>query len=122
MLEIATRRAYGRGVRRMLKPLAVLVVTLQLLVALPAVSFAAGQGAEPPCAGMTGTAHMDDCPCCPEGIASMADCLVSCLLGAVASLHLSQTSAAPAHLPPLRPLPSIYSCAAEPPLDPPPIA
>jgi hypothetical protein len=122
VLEITASAAYVHGVRRILKPLVALVVALQLLVTLPALAMAAGQGAEPACAGMAEAAHTDDCPCCPEGTTSMADCLASCLLAAVASVHLASTSAAPAHSPPVRPSPSIYSSAADPPLKPPPIA
>ena len=81
-----------RLVRRLARPLAFLVIAAQLLLAVPAmanasVSAAAATGVH--CDHMKANgmkAHGDaPCPCCPDGASSMTDCLVTCMLTAVAA-------------------------------------
>ena len=109
--------------RRLARPLAFLLITAQLLLAVPAVASAHVNRAaaeEMPCAGM----EMSDdhhCPCCPDGVDSMSDCLASCLLGFAATpvisvAHIATTPDAP-FIEPAR----LAETASDPPLKPPPI-
>jgi hypothetical protein len=99
-----------------MKPLVLLLVAAQLLLAVPAMAFA-----QTTSASTSSTTH-DECPCCPEGADSMKDCLASCTLAAVASSNvpLPARPSAPSlgvEGSPSAPLASL----ADPPLKPPPI-
>src|SRR5690349_7521902 len=64
-----------------------LVVAAQLLLAVPAMSsaFVASTAHSAACGGMAPTQHHDDgdhCPCCPDGVSTVVDCLASCTLAA----------------------------------------
>jgi hypothetical protein len=110
-------------VRRFLKPLTFLLVAAQLLLAVPAIAAVTEQGNEH-CAGMAHGAADGapaDCPCCPEGTASMMQCLASCLLAAAAPLHLAWSAPTPAQPSPEPVLPAPRSFESDPPLKPPPI-
>jgi hypothetical protein len=112
-------------VRRLAKPLTYLIVAVQLLLAVPSMAAAqwpASSHAEMPCDEMPMSAGDDSCPCCPDGVDSMTDCLVSCLLAVAATPAvlvvniLAPTAIGftdPGH---------IAGTLAEPPLKPPPIA
>ena len=109
--------------RRLAKPWVLLLAAAQLLLAVPAMASAlVSQAAavEMPCAGMqmSGDHH---CPCCPDGVDSMSDCLAACLLGVAAapalSVGLPATSPVVAFVEPAR----LADTASDPPLKPPPI-
>jgi len=75
--------------KKILKPLVYLVISAQLLLAVPAMAFA--QVASAPA-----SMHCDDCPpCCPDGVDTMKDCLVSCMLAAVAAPSVDFGARAP---------------------------
>ena len=103
-----------------------LVVAAQLLLAVPAMSsaFATSAAHSAACGGMAPTQHHDGaghCPCCPDGIATTADCLASCTLAAaIPTVRVVVTpvifSAAPAPEPQ-----EITSHFDDPPPEPPPI-
>jgi hypothetical protein len=124
-LDIRVCEAYCRRVRRITHFLACLLAGAQILLAIPAIAASAAPASEPHCPGMAvgadQGAHSDDCPCCPEGTSSMADCLVSCMLSAAAPVHAEFSTAAPAQDSPAPVLPLFRISAAEPPLKPPPI-
>lgn len=114
-----------RLARKFAKPLTFLVITAQLLLAVPAMaglSFAAAASAEVPCDDMPLHAGDDACPCCPDDASSMTDCLVSCLLSAVAAPSISlvpaRSDSAEAFVTP----PIAAPAPNDPPLKPPPIA
>jgi len=109
-------------VRSLVKPLAFLYLATQLLLALPAGAAAPTGSHQTPCEQMAGASTQDHCPCCPDGVSSMKDCLASCTLAAVMSISTlslvvapSAAQAAPA---PMFFIPRVN----DPPLKPPPIA
>jgi hypothetical protein len=111
--------------KRLLKPLVYLVVAAQLLLAVPAMAYvpaATAESASMPCDEMPGMGGGDDCPCCPEGVDSMKDCLVSCMLAAVAapSAEIVARVIAPASRVDSTLFTPLVSLA-DPPLKPPPI-
>ena len=124
-VEVATgnHRRYGPYVRKLAKPVIWLLLAAQLLLAVPAVAMsqvATHVGADMPCDGMP-MGDGDHCPCCPEGVDSMKDCLASCMLGAAAppaewKVHV----VAPPRLGFSEPG-STAGTATDPPLNPPPI-
>jgi hypothetical protein len=126
-LEIRWASAYGRPVRRPAKPLIFLLIAAQLLLVVPAISAAsvATAGAtEMPCDGMPMHEAMDGdnpCPCCPDGASSMTDCLVSCMLAAVAAPAISMARIVTPHVPQYVELPFASDSFSSPPLKPPPI-
>ena len=125
-LAVSLTTSYVYAVRKsLLKPLVYVLVAAQLLLSVPAMSFAQGASsasASVPCDEMQSMTSSDHCPCCPDGADSMKDCLASCTLAA-AALPVAQVSTRTV-TPPLRvaatpsaPLKSI----SDPPLKPPPI-
>jgi len=105
--------------KRMLKPLVYVLVAAQLLLAVPAMSANTFSGAA---SSHSAPCDADPCPCCPDGAASMKDCLASCTLAAVAAfttpvlLH----AAVPAPRVDATPSAPLHSLS-DPPLKPPPI-
>ena len=69
-----------------------LVIAAQLLLAVPAMSsaFVASAAQTAGCGGMAPDSHGDHCPCCPDGVTTMADCLVSCTLAAAIPAMLAE--------------------------------
>jgi len=116
---------FGR-VRRLAKPLAFLLIAAQLLLTVPAMASAAVTGTAPEqmsCAGMQMADQAGDhhCPCCPDGVDSMSDCLASCLLGvaaapAISVAHITLSPDVP-FIEPAR----LAETVSDPPLKPPPI-
>lgn len=106
-----------RLARNLAKPLAVILIATQLLLAIPA--SASGSG-EPPCAGMASSAT-HHCPCCPSGADSMKDCLAACTLAAAITPDLLVIRVSPAALPAVREIVPGFASASDPPLKPPPI-
>lgn len=110
--------------RRYARPLAFLLIAAQLLLAVPAMASARiAQAAAPeiPCAGMATAGGDHHCPCCPDGVDSMSDCLASCLLAvaaapAVSVVHVIATGPV-AFIDPGPPAGN----SSDPPLKPPPI-
>lgn len=126
---VAGRPPFGlwfhRVHKRLLKPLVYLVVAAQLLLAVPAMAVAQGVSAEStsmPCDEMPGMGEGDDCPCCPDGVDSMKDCLVSCMLAAVATPNAGIPSRAIAPALRVESAPFVPRASlSDPPLKPPPI-
>jgi hypothetical protein len=111
--------------KRWIKPLIHLLVVAQLLLAVPANAGArtdATNESGQPCDTMMQTTAQGECPCCPEGVASMKDCLASCTLAAatVATCVSRDSAPAPAIRPASANAPPFKSFSA-PPLKPPPI-
>jgi hypothetical protein len=117
--------AVRRFARNLVRPLVCLLVTAQLLLAVPVAASAQAPGSshgEMPCDQAPTPAGDDSCPCCPDGADSMKDCLGSCTLAAaiapsiplVQDVKLASEAFGD----------SIYSVAnlSDPPLKPPPIA
>jgi hypothetical protein len=111
--------------KRLLKPLVYLLVAAQLLLAVPAMASAQSVTAESasiPCDEMPGMGEGDECPCCPDGVDSMKDCLVSCMLAAVAAPSTGVSTHVTA--PNVRVDSTIFAplvSPSDPPLKPPPI-
>jgi hypothetical protein len=119
-------------VNRITRPLVYLLITAQLLLAVPAFAASAIASArsvatlhaDAPCHGMPAQVAVDDSdkpPCCSGDAASMQDCLASCTLGAamVMNISIAAPSAARIHAQPA--LPTFVALASAPPLKPPPI-
>jgi hypothetical protein len=110
-------------VRKFAKPVAWVLLAAQLLLAVPAVAMsqvAANMDADMPCNGMP-MGEGDHCPCCPDGVDSMRDCLAACMLAVAAtSSELTVPVLTPPRLGFSEPL---YPAGAttDPPLKPPPI-
>jgi hypothetical protein len=112
---------------RRFRALIFVLVAAQVLLSAPVVAAvtntpdAAGMAGMPCDELMPAMADGEPCPCCPDGIDSAASCLSACVaaLGAISSLTLpgvvmtSSTSIAESQ--------TSLACAAEPPLNPPPI-
>jgi hypothetical protein len=114
--------------RRLAKPVAFLVITAQILLAVPAIAAASVSTAgatEMPCDGMPMHEAMDGddpCPCCPDGASSMTDCLVSCMLAAVAAPAITSAHFVTSHAPPYVEIPFTGDSFSSPPIKPPPIS
>ena len=111
------------SVHRLAKPLVFLLVAAQLLLAAPAMAsarLAPGEAAKLPCAGMQ-MADSHHCPCCPDGVESMRDCLAACLLGVAATPTASVAriviASSVVNVEPAR----LTETSSDPPLKPPPI-
>jgi hypothetical protein len=125
-------------IRRRFKPLVYVLAAAQLLLAVPAMTAAQEEtaasieSASSHCADALPDAHPvapDEpsssetaCPCCPDGITTMAGCASVCAtaVGATPTLPISVTRAATAHASGAAFLPA--PAAADPPPNPPPIA
>ena len=117
-LVIRRRTAYGGDVRRHARSIAFLIAAAQLLLAVPAIATASVAAA--PCAGMT-ESHNDSCPCCPDGVESMKDCLATCTLFAAVPVVVVVSQASISADPVEATFGHFLSTAAPPPLKPPPI-
>jgi hypothetical protein len=104
------------------KPLALLYIVVQLLLAMPAGALASPGAPQTPCEHGAAAPAGDHCACCPDGASSMKDCLASCTLAATMSVFLPLALVAPVRSQPLPAAPSATPWTAEPPLKPPPIA
>jgi hypothetical protein len=126
-LEFRRASAYVWRVRRPAKPLIFLLIAVQLLLVVPAISAASVSTAgamEMPCDGMPMHESVDGddpCPCCPDGASSMTDCLASCMLAAVAAPAITSTQFVTSHAPPYVETPFTADSFSSPPLNPPPI-
>ena len=113
-----------RLARRHARPLAFLVIAAQLLLAVPAMANAtvsADAAAEMHCDHID--AHGDaPCPCCPDGASSGTDCLVSCMLSAVAAPAIFIVTIAAPDTPAFVQTTFAPDHFFQPPLNPPPIA
>jgi len=112
-----------RLARRLARPLAFLVIAAQLLLAVPAMANAtvsAAAATEMHCDHMK--AHGDaPCPCCPDGASSMADCLVACMLTAVAAPAIFVAAVDVPNAPAFVQTTFAVDSYFQPPLNPPPI-
>lgn len=106
----------------LVRPLVMFYLAMQLLLAMPAGAAAPVAGQQTPCEQMAGAATHDHCPCCPDGVATMKDCLAACTLAAAMAVSLPQISVAPARVSAATTSVLATPESAEPPLKPPPIA
>jgi hypothetical protein len=107
------------------RPIALLVVAAQLLLALPAVAdmpAPSPAGTHAPCDEMPAGNHEDGCPCCPDGSGSMRGCLAMCTIAAAISPSVFAVGVAPSPWLPFADLPERPTLLSDPPLNPPPIA
>jgi hypothetical protein len=111
-------------VKRRLRPVILLLVAAQLLLSAPVVNamaaFASAHTAVAPCAGDMPT-HRGDCPCCPDGVATMATCLAACtpLVGALPVIAVAPASHSDSA--PIVAIAANLGGVDDPPLKPPPI-
>jgi len=100
-----------------------LVVAAQLLLAVPAMSSAlVAAAADSAACGAMGPDHQGDhCPCCPDGVATMADCLTSCTLAAAISTMSTAIDSVSLPVAPAPDPPRLATRVDDPPLEPPPI-
>src|SRR5688572_14884014 len=113
-----------RPVRSLSKPLIYVLIAAQLLLALPAMASAQTGGAaahEMPCDEMPMPAGDGPCPCCPDGMNSMTDCLVVCTLAATAAPSITIAHATAAVAPPFVDCFLSFDTPSDPPIKPPPI-
>ena len=105
------------------RPLIYVLAAAQLLLSGPVVSAlsAANASAESDCADMMMGPDADHCPCCPEGVTTMGECLSACTAAFAAvgtpAIFVSTLSSFPASTPAFAPLVML----ADPPIKPPPI-
>ena len=113
-----------RLARRLARPLAFLVIAAQLLLVVPAMANATVSAAATTEMHCDHTdAHGDaPCPCCPDGASSGTDCLVSCMLSAVAAPAIFVATAALPDTPEFIQTTFAPDPFFQPPLNPPPIA
>ena len=103
-----------------MKPLAFLFLAMQLLLAIPA--SASTQGTQQSaCAAMPGMHANDHCPCCPDGVSSLKDCLASCTLAATMAAVPLTIAVVRSHDVVIPASSTLTTWAADPPLKPPPI-
>ena len=117
---------FGPVKRRYFRPLVYVLVAAQLLLSAPVVSAAAAQPsgvAEMPCAdSMPEAERSHPCPCCPEGVTTMAACLSACVVTAAApEITIARAQTSPA-VPIATTVFENLTELADPPLKPPPIA
>jgi hypothetical protein len=100
-----------------------LIVAAQLLLAVPAMSsaFVASAAESAACGGMAPDEHGDHCPCCPDGITTMTDCLASCTLAAAIPAGWVVSDPVSIPLAPSPEPPTLSSYVDDPPPEPPPI-
>ena len=113
-------------VKRPLRPVLWLLVIAQLLLSAPVVNamaalHPAGSAATDCATGMADTRHARECPCCPDGVGTLASCLASCsaTVGALPSFELPRSS--PQVAAPASTIAVNDSIVDDPPLKPPPI-
>jgi hypothetical protein len=121
LLVTPAEPSYLVRVRSLVKPLAFLFLAMQLLLAMPA-GASASESPSGACATMAGVHADGHCPCCPDGVSTLKDCLASCTLAAtMTSFHVTvPVVRSHAAVIPLPVTPAAW--AADPPLKPPPIA
>jgi len=113
----------GSVMRRTFRPVAYALIAAQLLLSAPMVNaFALLQGGATPCAeSMADRKHVSECPCCPDGVQSMAGCLSACI-SASAIAPSAPSIAVSTGLVETRGLTAVHVAnLADPPLKPPPI-
>jgi len=100
-----------------------LVVAAQLLLAVPAMSsaFVAAAAESAACGSMPSGDHGDHCPCCPDGVTTMTDCLASCTLAAAIPVEWIVSDPVPISPTPAPEPPTLASYVDDPPPEPPPI-
>lgn len=108
-----------RLARKLAKPLALILMATQLLLAVPA---GASGSVDSHCAGMSAHAASHHCPCCRDGVDSMKDCLASCTLAAAIAPGSVVVSFAPPQRIAFDEPRSQFPLSSDPPLKPPPIA
>lgn len=109
---------------RLSRPVALLIVAAQLLLAIPSLAHASlAAGSTTPCnvIQMSGQ-HQDGCPCCPDGVSSMKDCLVTCSMAVAVTSAIGSFKVSASHDAPVADVTDPISYLADPPLKPPPIA
>ena len=106
------------------RPLIYVLVAAQLLLSAPVVSAlsAASSAEQMPCGDMMPAgSDSDHCPCCPDGVTSMGECLSACTAAHAAArtptLFVPVTISSLANTPAFVPLVML----ADPPVQPPPI-
>jgi hypothetical protein len=115
-------------VKRWKRILVQVLVVAQLVAAAPFASAMGGSGHSDasPCDGMMDMANTSSdsshCPCCPDGVDSLAACLATCsaAFGMVPSLTVSQTRSQSLRINVV--IDTSHSRVFDPPLKPPPIA
>ena len=100
-----------------------LVVAPQLLLALPAMSsaYVAPAAESAACGSMSADDHGDHCPCCPDGVTTMTDCLASCTLAAAIPEGWVVSDPVSISVTPAPEPPTLASWVDDPPPEPPPI-
>jgi hypothetical protein len=100
-----------------------LIVAAQLLLAVPALSSALVSSAAEAvaCGAMAPDGHGDHCPCCPDGVTTMADCLASCTLAAAIPAMWTATDVVALPVAPTPEPPKLATRVDDPPPEPPPI-
>jgi hypothetical protein len=111
-----------RIVRSLLKPLVFLFLATQLLLAIPAGASAPTGPHQTPCEHLSGAPSHDACPCCPDGVSTMKDCLASCTLAATMTSFQVTVPVVRSHDAVISRSSAPATWAADPPLKPPPIA
>jgi len=113
--------SYLVRVQSLVKSLVFLFLAMQLLLAMPAGASTQGTP-KSPCAAMAGMQADGHCPCCPDGVSTLKDCLAACTLAAtMTTAHLA--------IPVVRSHDAVISrpsapatWGSDPPLKPPPLA
>lgn len=95
-------------------------------MAVPAMSsvLVAGIAQSAACSGMAPAQHQDDgdhCACCPDGVTTMTDCLVSCTLAAAIPTVMVVVTPVTLSMAPAPEPRAITSHFDDPPPEPPPI-
>jgi len=113
----------GTMFRRILRPVVHALTAAQLLLSAPMVNaFTLLQGEATPCAeSMAGKEHVSECPCCPDGVQSMAACLSACISAAGIVPSVASIAVSTSHVE-TRDFAAVHVASlADPPLKPPPI-
>jgi hypothetical protein len=113
----------GTVFRRILRPVAYALIAAQLLLSAPMVrAFTLLQGEATPCAeSMAGEKHVSECPCCPDGVQSMAGCLTACISAAAIAPSMASVAVSTAQVEMRSFTAAPVAYLADPPLKPPPI-
>jgi hypothetical protein len=114
---------FPNAMHRLFRPIAFALIAAQLLLSAPLVNALESlTSGSTPCAEiMSGGDHHAGCPCCPDGVTSMAGCLAACTaaVGIMSTSHDRATRVLDA-----APVAASFEPTArtsEPPLKPPPI-
>jgi hypothetical protein len=112
------------AMHRLLRPIAFVLIAAQLLLSAPIVNALESlvPGGSPCAEMMAGGAQHAGCPCCPDGVTSMAGCLAACTAAVgMLSSPLERTSRILDFVPVEANIRNATR-KSEPPLKPPPIA